>query len=126
MARCLVWKIYSSDRCMKAGPELVKLPFQYREIAFYRHPVRKDCREAATECAETFETGDTVPGTIEQNLGVVFVDHLPGVLVVTVHLEKASVVRLDLLNSFGRPERIEVVAIRLEHVLNEIRGTQPK
>jgi hypothetical protein len=68
------------------GAELIHLPLEYREIALDRSGVGKDGCEAATECAETLETADTVPGVIESSVAVVLVDGLSHVLVVAVEL----------------------------------------
>jgi hypothetical protein len=70
----------------QGNPKRVQLPFQDREVALDRHRVGKDGREGTTECAETLEPGDTVLGVIEQSIDVVLVNHVPHVLVVTIHL----------------------------------------
>ncbi|CAK9855270.1 unnamed protein product [Sphagnum jensenii] len=70
----------------QGSAERVQLPFQDREVALDRRRVGKDGREATTECAETFEPGDTVPCVIEQRIDVVLVNHVPHVLVITIHL----------------------------------------
>jgi hypothetical protein len=66
---------YSLQRQVReGGAELIHLTLEYRDIALERSGVGKDGREAATECAETIGTANTVPGDSEYSVDVVLVD----------------------------------------------------
>ena len=103
------------------GAVVVHLPLEDREVGLDGRGVVEDGRQPAAVCTETLPSPrGNVPGDVELSAAVVQVDGAAKDEVGRVGLHQLAMVGLDLVDGLRRPEALEVLAVRIQHVPHEV------
>jgi len=107
--------------------QLIHLPLENGEVGLNSSCVGEGGGQSAEEGAQAFDSRllwHRVPGVVESRLHVVLVQGSVQHRVLIVHLEQVAVTLLDLVDGLFRPKLREMVAVRVEHLLNEVAVAQ--
>jgi len=111
----------------QVGAELIHLPLENGEVGLDSNRVGKGGGQSAKEGAQALNLRllwHRVPGVVESRLHIVLVQGDVQHRVLIVHLEQVAVTLLDLVNGLFGPKLREMVAVRVEHLLNEVAMAQ--